>query len=202
MKTTAITPHKSSFGLDANILSVLIFIVMAALSWVTYLAWVAWIVPLVVIIMEKESGFVKFQASTALVVGVILVAIIILFRIIIWIMTPRDLYAVANFALGKGYEVMKFLIMLVRIIRAVFMVLILYLAFMAYSYKQVELPIIGSIANKAGAKLNNVNVNQQSDNNQQESPNAKKKDHVFCGECGAKNAAGTKFCGSCGKALV
>jgi hypothetical protein len=24
---------------------------------------------------------------------------------------------------------------------------------------------------------------------------------VFCGECGAKNAAGTKFCGSCGKKL-
>jgi hypothetical protein len=25
---------------------------------------------------------------------------------------------------------------------------------------------------------------------------------VFCGECGTKNAKGTKFCGSCGKRLT
>ena len=157
MKKTQIEPHKSSLGMDANIASLLVFVAMAVVSWIPYLGWLAWAVPLVFFFMEKSSKFVKYQAITALVVGIIRAAISIVFQIFTWILTPRSLSSAISYLSGSGWGIWALLGLLSTIIGIAITVLIVYLVFMAYSYKQVELPIIGPIATKASEKLDNIN---------------------------------------------
>jgi uncharacterized membrane protein len=156
MKTTIIEPHKSSFGMDANIVSLLIFIIIAVVSWVPYLGWLAWAVPLVFFLIEKNSKFVKFQAVQALVIGIIRAAIVIILQIFIWILTPKDFQSALNYLSGRGWGAWALLGTFSTIIGLAITVLIVYLVIMAYGYKQVELPFIDPIAAKASDKLENI----------------------------------------------
>ena len=160
MKTTKIEPHKSSLGMDANIASLVIFIAMAVVGWIPYLGWVAWVVPLVFFFMEKNSGFVKFQAVTALVIGIIQAALAIIFKILYWITIPRGWSGAIRWASGRGWGVWMLFSTLSYIISVIITVIIIFLIIKSYGYKQVELPVIGPIATKASKKLENVNFNQ------------------------------------------
>ena len=157
MKTEKIEPHKSSLGMDANIAALVIFVAMAVVSWIPYLGWVAWGVPLVFFFMEKSSKFVKYQAVTALVIGVIRAALSIVLQIFVWILTPRDLYSAVNLVYGRGWGAWALLGAISTIIGVAITVVIIYFIIMAYGYKQVELPIIGPIAAKASDKLDDIN---------------------------------------------
>ena len=157
MKRARIEPHKSSLGFEANIASIIIFIAMAVVSWIPYLGWVAWAVPLVFFFLEKESAFVKFQAVTALIIGVIRAVLAIVLQIFIWILTPRNLYSAAMYLTGRGWGAWMLLSTISIIIGIAISLVILYLIFKAYKYERVELPIIGSIAAKASDKLENMN---------------------------------------------
>ncbi|MCL2271959.1 MAG: hypothetical protein FWC19_04025 [Treponema sp.] len=154
--SAVISPHKSSLGLDANIASAIIFAAVGILSWIPYLGYAAWIVPLVFFFMEKESKFVKFSSVTALVIGIISVAISIVFAIIALALTPRSLESIINFAMSGRSGILIFFSTLAIIIAIAFTALFIFLAFMAYSYKQVKLPIVGPIAAKAAEKLDNI----------------------------------------------
>ncbi|MCL1819147.1 MAG: hypothetical protein FWG36_00665 [Oscillospiraceae bacterium] len=218
MKTTVIQPHKSSFGVDANIISMVIFIAMGIIFWLPfgyggYLgwgAWVAWIVPLVFFFLEKESKFIKFQAGTALVIGVIGAILYGVVRIIASILTPSyKNVTIFNYeSVWRRAEAALGFLRATTFIGIAVVLLAAYLAFMAFSYKQVELPLIGAIARKASGKLEkvNININQQTDSTQVNQTVAEEtvieNKPVFCGECGAKNESGKKFCGSCGKPLA
>jgi uncharacterized membrane protein len=159
MKTTQIQPHKSSIGMDANIASLVIFIAMAVASWIPYIGWAAWVVPLVFFFMEKVSGFVKFQAVTAFIIGIIQAAISIVLQIFIWITTPRitdvasAIRAAERLAVGKTWGIWSFFGGLATVVNIAISILIVYLIVMAYQYKQVELPVIGPLAETASAKL-------------------------------------------------
>lgn len=166
MKKTIIEPHKSSLGMDANIASMVIFIAMAVVSWIPYLGWVAWGVPLVFFFMEKNSKFVKFQAVTALVVGLIRAVIAIILQIFVWLLTPKDWYSALSYATGRGWGVWALLGTVSTIIGVAITVLIVYLIIMAFGYKQVELPVIGPVAAKASEKLDIININQQGNSDQ------------------------------------
>ena len=103
MKTTAIAPHKSSLGMNANIAILVMFIAMAALSWVPYLGWIAaWGVPIVFLILEKESRFVKFWAVQAIGIGIVRAALSIIFQILYWITIPK-VYNLNNLLSGRGW---------------------------------------------------------------------------------------------------
>ena len=156
MKTTRIEPHKSSLGMEANVASLVIFIAMAVVSWIPYIGWVAWAVPLVFFFKEKSSKFVKFQAVTALIVGIIRAAFSLVLQIFIWILIPKNLYSAAMYLNGRGWGAWALLGTISTIIGVAITVLIIYLIIMAYGYKQVELPIIGPIAAKASDKLDSM----------------------------------------------
>lgn len=158
MKTTMVSPHKSSLGMDANIASLVIFIAMAVVSWIPYLGWLAWAVPLVFFFMEKSSQFVKFQAVQALVIGIIRAALAIVLQIFIWILTPKDLYSAVSYLSGSGWGAWVLLGTLSTIIGVAITAVIGYLTMKAYGYKQVELPVIGPIAAKASERLGNINI--------------------------------------------
>ena len=163
MKKTIIQPHKSSLGMDANVATLVIFIAMAVVGWIPYVRWFAWGVPLAFFFLEKHSGFVKFQAVQSLVLGVIWSAISLLFQIIYWATRPRltDIFSTLNYALRGSWGIW---LTLIYIVSSLFSLALIYLIVMAYGYKQVELPIIGPIAQKASSKLGTMNFGQQGAN--------------------------------------
>ncbi|MCL2043273.1 MAG: hypothetical protein FWG89_03945 [Treponema sp.] len=186
MKTTVIQPHKSSLGMDANIAAMIIFIAMTVLSWVPYLRWAIWGVPLVFFFIEKESKFVKYQAITALIIGIGSAGISILLRIF------RTVIRII-----LGWRIGALVGSFTHLVNIAITALLIYLLIMAVSYKQVELPVIGPIAEKNSGKPDGENT-EQPDNSTAET----EEKPLFCGECGAENKRGVKFCGSCGKAIV
>ena len=160
MSTTVVQPHKSSLGLDANLAVILIYIAMAVVGWIPYLGWIAWAVPLVFFFMEKNSGFVKFHAVQAMGIGILRAAFAIIFQIIIWAITPKDWYSTINYLSGNGWGVWVLLGTISTIIGVLITVLIVYVCITAWQWKQVELPIIGPMATKAAAKLDEFAAKQ------------------------------------------
>ena len=152
MKKTDILPHKSSLGMNANMASLVIFVAMIVVSWIPYLKWIAWGVPLAVFFMEKSSRFVKFQAVTALILGIIGAALSLILQIFIWILTPKTIYGAMSLVLGKGWGAWVFLGTISTIIAVLFTIIEVYMIWKAYTYKQVELPIIGPVARRASEK--------------------------------------------------
>ena len=148
MKKTAIEPHKSSLGMEANIAVMVMYVAMVVLSWIPGIRYAAWAVPIVFFVMEKSSKFVKFQAVQALGVGIVQVVFSIIIQIIIWLLTPRDwlgiLYAY------RGYGLISFIGTLISLVISV---LVLYVVYMAYRYQQVELPFVGPIALNISEKM-------------------------------------------------
>jgi uncharacterized membrane protein len=139
--------------MDANVAVVIIYIAMAVASWIPYIGWFAWIVPLVFFFMEKQSGFVKFHAVQATGIGILRAVLAIALQIGIWILTPKTVVGALNFAMGRGWGAWALLGTISTIIAIAISLLILYIVITAWGYKQVELPVIGPLAAKAAAKL-------------------------------------------------
>ena len=158
-----ISPHKSSLGLDANIAAAIVFAGMALLIWIPYVGYAAWILPLVFFFIEKESKFVKHAIITALVIGIIGAVILIIIGIIMRALgsvgTPSfsDILNPGYYAsLQRRYNLLKFFNALSVIFKIAFVSFFVFLAAMAFMYKQINLPIIGPIAAKAAEKLENI----------------------------------------------
>ena len=148
MKTTIIEPHKSSLGMDANLATIIIFAAMLVISWIPFLRWLAWAAPLLIFYMEKTSGFVKFQAAQALILGIVSAACSMVLQVFIWILTPKNIYSAMNYAMGRGWGAWALLGTIATIIGIAFTIIDIYLIITSYSWKQVELPIVGPIAAK------------------------------------------------------
>ncbi|HYE82509.1 MAG TPA: hypothetical protein VEG39_10150 [Clostridia bacterium] len=72
MNVKKIVPHKSAIGgMDANVLALIAYIASAALGFIPLLRYFAWLAPLAIFFMEKESGFVKFNAMQSFVLNLI-----------------------------------------------------------------------------------------------------------------------------------
>jgi len=137
--------------MDANLAVLIVYIAMAIVSWIPYLGWIAWAVPLVFFFLEKSSGFVKFHAVQALGIGILRAALTIVFNIIYWVTVPQT--AAGVYASLGAWAVIG---VIATIIYLVILVVIVYVMIMAWQWKQVELPFIGPMATKAGAKLDDI----------------------------------------------
>ncbi|MCL2772381.1 MAG: hypothetical protein FWD71_03440 [Oscillospiraceae bacterium] len=168
MKTTVIQPHKSSLGMDANIAVLLTYIIMAVVSWIPYIGYISWAVPIVIFFMEKESKFVKFQAVQALIIGIVREIIAIIFAIIVWAVTPKDIVGILTL---NSWGAAAFVGGISVIVGLAITVLVIYVIVKAYGYKQIELPMIAPIAAKASEKLENMNINFNQNQNQQNNMN-------------------------------
>ena len=191
MKTTSFAPHKSSLGLDANILVMLLYAIPALLGALPLVEYIAWLAPLVFFFLEKNSKFVKFAAVQSLFISVAQTVIGIFFAIVTFIVTPRGWGGLLSF-FGARTAAMTVVWVLSLIVDLLFLALFVFILVKAYGYKQVELPLIGPLAHKFSDKLDsmNIDINKKSNASQPK---------VTCAGCGAENPAGTKFCGTCGK---
>ena len=163
MKTIDIQPHKSSLGMDANIAVLVIYAAMIIIKWfpIPFIGYLAWGVPLVFFILEKESKFVKSLAIQALVLGIVMAIVEIVFDIIYWIITPKTVVGAFAF-LGGGFILTGIVAFINFIIGVALSLILIYIVFKAYKYKQVELPVLSPIANSAEIKVENMvkNMNQ------------------------------------------
>ena len=148
-----IQPHRSSLGMDANIAVLVIAAAMIVMSWIPYISWVTFAVPLVFFLLEKESKFVKTMAVQICAVGIVRAVIAIIAQILMWVMTPRIGF---SYTYGLTYRGNVGGILAVSIITyiitAVLSLLVIYLGYRGYTYKQVELPGLGPLAKNLGEK--------------------------------------------------
>jgi len=109
-------PHKSSLGMDANIMALLTYVAMAIVAAIPWLRFVAFAAPVVIYFMESQSDLVRYHALQATVLGIVSVALLILSNLPLL----GILFTIAN--------------------AAVFLVA-LYAAYGAYKYQELRIPV-------------------------------------------------------------
>ena len=136
-----------------------LFLLMAAVLWIPYLGWAAWGVPLIFFIKEKTSKFVRFQAVTALIIGIVQASISLLLQIIVWIVTPGT-YSGYNYIFSGVWGAWAVLSLISTVVSVAVTGLLAYLIYAAYYYKQAGLPLIGNFAWRASENLNDIGSGQ------------------------------------------
>jgi len=159
MKTTQIEPHKSSLGMDANINVLMIYIGMVFVSWLPFIGYLAFAVPIVFFVLEKESKFIKYQAAQVLIIGIVRAITKLFFDIVYWAVAPKDNFASAWSYVNGGWILSVIVGFIGWVISLAITGLVIYLVYMAYFYKQVELPGIGPIVQQISGTLDNININ-------------------------------------------
>lgn len=151
-----VNPHRSSLGMDANVMALLCYLAAFILAWIPLVKYVAWAAPLVIFFVEKESPFVKFHAIQAL----ILEAVNCLLTIIISIIS--GIIAAAYYASGSIYSyyynyrasiggvvACSIIIAIISIALTVFAIIAMV---KAYGYYEYKIPVIGNLALKFSRK--------------------------------------------------
>jgi uncharacterized membrane protein len=146
-----VNPHKSSLGLDANVLALLAYIATFVLLWIPVIKWVAWAAPLVVFILEKGSPFVKYHAMQAMILAVINLLFSLIITIIIAAATA-SIYTFSGAYASLG--IISALTIIMAIIGIVLTVFAIIAAVKAYGYVEYKIPLIGKLAAKFAYKGN------------------------------------------------
>ena len=150
MKDTDYPPHKSSVGLNANLFTLLFYAAMIAVAWLSFSKYFAWVVPIVIFIIERNSKFVKFYAVQGFFVCLLRSVVAGLFSLLDGALTRSDVELAAMKTAEKDriLGARFFANDIDTIVGIAFMVVLAYLALMAYGCIQRELPGAGTIARK------------------------------------------------------
>lgn len=150
MKTES---HKSSTGMDANVFAMLVYIISIILGWIPYVYYAAWVFPmLVILVIEKDSIFVKRHAAQAMALYIVVAALHIIFDIISAAIVislysnPFSFFGAAGGALAIS--------VISGIIGVLIMVAAIFGAVKAYQYEDYSIPLIGGFGDKLAEKLN------------------------------------------------
>ena len=146
-------PHKSSIqNLDANLVAMLVYIIPLIISvFFSQLRMISWIlIPVLVLIFEKKSYFVKYHAAQALTVAVFYTAIAILDAILGFFGFTISLAMQAPFV---GFMVggvlgliMAAVALAMAILSIIITVLVIIIAIKAYNYESIHIPGMTSLA--------------------------------------------------------
>ncbi len=150
-----VNPHRSSLGMDANIMALLCYLAAFVLGWIPIIQYIAFAAPLVIFFLEKESPFVKFHAMQAFILQAINLVFMIIFGIIIAVINAAY-YASGNYlanfgAAAGGALIFTVLLGIVGIVLTIFAIIALVKAQGYYEYK---IPVVGNLAEKFSKKGN------------------------------------------------
>lgn len=150
MPATIVEPHKSSIGnLDANIMALLAYLATGILMFIPIINYVAWLAPLVLFLMEKQSGFVRFHAMQAFILNIInFLLTTLLGGIILASINAAYARALASGDFGAslaGAAIMTTILTIISLVIAVFAIIAMV---NAYKYKLYKMPVIGALAAK------------------------------------------------------
>lgn len=133
------------FRLDENIAAALAAGLPLILTFVPYVSYFAWMVPLLAVIFERKSTFVRFCAGEAAFASVILLISTALFTFINGLVnsgTPLTL-------------IMSLCGMLTSIIRVVCAVIMIMVTYNGYLHKELNIPLVATLIKKI-IKYNNT----------------------------------------------
>jgi len=150
MKTNSVQPHKSSLGMDANLTVLLIYLSMNLFGWWNWACLLAVAGPIVFFILEKNSRFVKFHAAQAVGIGAVWAGLGLILSVLRAVTRPRVIDWV--YGVRGGWGAYAAIGLISTLVSLAFLAVAIYMVVTAWSYKEVELPIIGPIARKAGNK--------------------------------------------------
>ena len=150
MNNEPLQAHKSSIGMNANKVIIIIYIGMTILFWISYAKYFAWILPVIIFLAEKESKFVKFNAVQAFCIGVIRAIISLLLWLLGSALTKTDAEYAAMSTDIKNRWVSAAMLPgeIDTFIGIGLIVLVLYIVIRTYDYVQIGLPGIKNIAKK------------------------------------------------------
>ena len=172
MANTVYQPHKSSLGVDANLMAVACYGVAFVFSFIPFVRYFAWLAPLVIFFLEKNSVLVKFHAVQALILNAIGAALSLIVSIVGKIIEKAVVpnfkyydYTNPNYysdytkylkAVDSAATVTMIFGLIVWAVAIGIGVLQIISALKAYKYSEYKLPLVGGIANKVSEKLNKV----------------------------------------------
>lgn len=149
-------PHKSSIAnLDANLVSLFVYLLPMVIGFVFRADALAWIIPLVVFFVEKESDLVKFHCAQAVILVLIpgVLSFLISFITAIvggtamitgWIVSFSSLITLLT---GSVFGILLLVFALITaVISLIFLVFKIIAMVKAYNYIAYEVPLIGKIA--------------------------------------------------------
>lgn len=140
-----VNPHRSSLGMDANVMALLCYIGAFVLSWIPVIQWVAPAAPLVIFFIEKGSPFVKFHAMQAFLLEAVNWVFFVIIKVIIGalVFNPFSL---------TGWGAVAAVTTIYTIIGIVMTVFAIIALVKAYGYFEFKIPLIGNLADKWSKK--------------------------------------------------
>ncbi len=145
-----VNPHRSSLGMDANVMALLCYIAAFVLAWIPIVKWVAPAAPLVIFFIEKESPFVKFHAMQAFILEVVNWVLSIIFSIIL----SAVAYNPYAYLTGRGWGALGAISIISTIVGIALTVFAIIALIKAYGYFEYKIPLVGNFAMKFSRKGN------------------------------------------------
>jgi uncharacterized membrane protein len=153
MPVKTIAPHKSSLGLEANQMALIAYLASAVLALIPGIKYVAWLAPLVLYFLEKESGFVRFNAMQAFVLNACGAVLGVLVTVLIGGALSAA-YLGSPTAIGAAFGLLGLVTFLSWVISIAVTVFAVIAAFRAFNYQEYRIPFAGVIAARIAGRLN------------------------------------------------
>ena len=149
---TVYPPHKSSIGLDANIVMLIAYLGGSLLGFIPIVRYVAFAVPIVLFFVEKASPYVKFHAAQAIVLQLVGAVFSIIFGILSAILSSCAASLDYSSALGilAVIAIVGVISWIISIVLLVFEIICLV---KSWKYECYKLPLFGGLAEKLAAKF-------------------------------------------------
>ncbi|MBU3090019.1 DUF4870 domain-containing protein [Clostridium gasigenes] len=137
-------PHKSSLGLDANIVVLIAYLGGIIVSFIPGISFLAFAVPVIIYFVEKDSKFVKFHAMQGVLLTVVGVIFSIIISILVGIFVGLVLFSSAVGAVSV-LSITSIFALIVPVIMFIFMIIA---TVKGWNYECYEMPVIGKLASK------------------------------------------------------
>ena len=155
MKNEIYAPHASSIGnVNANVMALICYLASIPLSWIPIVRYAAWLAPLVLFLLEKQSGFVRFHAMQSFLLNVISAVLGILVSVVLAGILGFNALSVSGYY--AGYYAAAWAAGIIGLLTTVISLVILVFSVIAmigaYRYKETHIPILGDLAEKIAMK--------------------------------------------------
>ncbi len=145
-------PHRSSWGLEARVLALLIYCVTAAFAFIPYIEIVCCGLPLIVFFTEKSSRLVKFHAILATGIFAVTGVLSLLGFILDLVLFPRSFWGFASlggaFILGLVFTLLKLGALVFGVLAAI----------KSMAWEEFNMPMLTNIARNMAGKANYVSA--------------------------------------------
>lgn len=146
-------PQKSSFGMDGNIAVIIFWAVAAVLMISPYTCVLSFICPLIFLLKEKESAFVRFHAEQCVIYSVIFsIGNLIVGFLADWSQYLKLVIDTSTQTVETRYAPLIKVAFLPYIFGIIFAALAVLVIIKANTYEAYKLPVAGPIAEKAQLK--------------------------------------------------